>query len=144
MNTADIIGLVTAALPVIVALSGGLYQHLLERLPSTQRAALANLTAMAVNAVDQVGANLTNAQKKQYATDIVQSVVKSPLIGGKPRLDPAVVSAIIEATVHVAHGNSPSQEEEPQEPVGFHPATVSTGGANGDEGVPNLRAYRLR
>ena len=138
MSQADIIALITAALPVIIALSGALYQHLMERLPSHQREVVKGAAALAVTSVDQVGANLSAQEKQQLAKDVMQSVIKSPLVAGNLKLDPKVLEAIIEATVSDLHygsggagGSGPEHES-----IGFTAPSVIGGGSSDEDGAP--------
>ena len=134
MSQADIIALITAALPVIIALSGALYQHLMERLPSQQREVVKGAAALAVTSVDQVGANLSAQEKQQLAKDVMQSVIKSPLVAGNLKLDPKVLEAIIEATVSDLHYGSGGSGESGGSSIGFTAPSVIGGGSSDEDG----------
>lgn len=81
--------------PVVVALVVYLYQRLLARLPEAQRSAVEGMVQKVVAAVEQGQSLVPGAVKKQYATNMVNTLLAKAGL----KASPEQVDTLIEAAV---------------------------------------------
>ena len=97
MTTPDLIALLAVLLPFLVSLGTILYTHAVARLPHNKAALLTTIAQTAVQAMQQQSATLTNIQKKNMATEIVQTGLTSLGVSVNPRLIEASIESLVYA-----------------------------------------------
>ena len=129
MTTPDLIALLAVLLPFLVSAATILYTHAVARLPHNKAALLTTIAQTAVQAMQQQSATLSNTQKKNMATEIVQSGLKSLGVS----VNPLLIEASIESVVYAMKQAAPIQTQitAPQPPVvtpvsGPEPIILST------------------
>ena len=131
MNTQELIALITVLAPLAVSVAGALYKHLLERLPSSQRSVLAGAASLGVVVADQVGGELSNTEKKAKAMQVVNGIIGSSLFPGR-KLPPAVVDAVIEATVASLHDGQQKEAQDAEQPTSQAPVGFQAPASSGN------------
>jgi Bacteriophage holin of superfamily 6 (Holin_LLH) len=125
MTIPDLIALLAVLLPFLVSFATILYTHAVARLPHNKAALLTTIAQTAVQAMQQQSASLSNTQKKNMATEIVQSGLKSLGVS----VNPLLVEASIESVVYAMKQATPdsAQTTVPLSPVsGPEPIILST------------------
>src|SRR5450755_2335372 len=107
MTTPDLIALLAVVLPFLVSAATILYTHAVARLPHNKAALLTTIAQTAVQAMQQQSATLTNTQKKNMATEIVQSGLKSLGVS----VNPLLIEASIESVVYALKQTTPVQAQ---------------------------------
>lgn len=92
----EALALISVFAPLAGSIAAVLYKHLLERLPSNQRAVVAGVAGL----VGQVVGDLSTPAGEAQAVALAQAVLKSPLVPGRldKKLDPQVLASILQAT----------------------------------------------
>jgi Bacteriophage holin of superfamily 6 (Holin_LLH) len=107
MTTPDLIALLAVVLPFLVSAATILYTHAVARLPHNKAALLTTIAQTAVQAMQQQSATLSNTQKKNMATEIVQSGLKSLGVS----VNPLLIEASIESVVYALKQAAPVQAQ---------------------------------
>jgi Bacteriophage holin of superfamily 6 (Holin_LLH) len=107
MTIPDLIALLAVLLPFLVSAATILYTHAVARLPHNKAALLTTIAQTAVQAMQQQSASLSNTQKKNMATEIVQSGLKSLGVS----VNPLLVEASIESVVYALKQAAPIQAQ---------------------------------
>ncbi|GHO55536.1 phage holin [Ktedonobacter robiniae] len=106
MNLTDIqIALITQfGFPLVVAIVAYVYKLLVAKLPEAQRTKVEAIVNQAVVAVEQAQALVPGQVKKDYATNLINSLLKSAGV----KATPAQIDTLIEAAVYQMNQGKPS------------------------------------
>ena len=95
--------------PFVVAAVLYLYRQLIARLPEQKRATVERIVSQAVQAVEQAQSLVPGAVKKEYATNLVNSLLKAAGVSATPEQ----VDTLIEAAVYQFNVNRPRTQAIP-------------------------------
>ena len=107
MTDSQILALVSALLPFLIAFATYLGNALLSRLPKNRQAQLSALAADAVHAAEQLGSGQSGQVKKQIATDLITKLASD--FGVK--VNQSLISGLIEAAVYSMNASQPQQPQ---------------------------------
>ncbi len=96
MSDTQIILAAQYGFPVVVALVAFLYRLILGKLPEAQRQTVERTIAQVVQAVEQSSALVPAQVKKEYATNLVSSLLKKAGV----KASPEQIDTLIEAAVY--------------------------------------------
>jgi Bacteriophage holin of superfamily 6 (Holin_LLH) len=133
MTIPDLIALLAVLLPFLVSAATILYTHAVARLPHNKAALLTTIAQTSVQAMQQ-SSTLSNIQKKNMATEIVQTGLKSLGVSVNPLLVEASIESLVyamkEAPVQaqITVPLSPAVPVSGPEPIILSTATVTPPG----------------
>ncbi len=128
MNTSGIISnVVLLLLPIFIAVSLYCYKAIEQNLPEKQRAALTEITRMAVYSVEQQYSSVDSEHKKNAAVNMVGNIFRAFKL---PIPEMYIISAAIEACIlemnmfqNGSGGDDLLPIFNPRSPLPFHPMT---------------------
>lgn len=127
LSPTDTVALVSALLPLALAVAGFLYQVLLHHLPANQQAMLSSLANSVVSAVEKQHAGENSATKKAAAVDAINALAKAFHLS----VNSTLVNMLVEAAVYEMDqfsGLAPSAPATPSDPgVGGAPIPSANG-----------------
>lgn len=118
MTDAQIIALVSAVLPFLIAFATYLGNVLIARLPKNRQTQLSTLAQNSVQAAEQLGKGQSGQVRKQIASDLIMQFASD--FGVK--LDQTLVSGLIEAAVFSMNATQPVKPA----PIQFSQADMAT------------------
>lgn len=95
MTQEQIIALIAAVTPFLIALAGVLFKWLVSKLPQNTQPIVMQLVQLAVHAAEQIGAGQSGTAKKKIAEDFIISSLAALKIKANPKFIDAAIEAVV-------------------------------------------------